>query len=99
MKEGLSITKISYEAGKRPEEVKRSGSGNYCCVPNCKSINTKYITRPRLKQEFFFSFSKNPQKRRKQWLQSISRFGRRGGGKDKFHVNNALIREINCKKT
>ena len=37
MEEGLSATKISCEAGKRPKKVKRSGSGNYCCVPNCKS--------------------------------------------------------------
>ena len=35
MEEGLSTTKISYKTGKQPEKSKRSG--NYCCVPNCKS--------------------------------------------------------------
>ena len=40
MDEELSTIKISYEAGKRPKKGKRSDSGNYCCVPNCKS--TKY---------------------------------------------------------
>ena len=40
----------------------------------------------------FFHFPKNP-KRRKEWVQSISRFRRRGE-KDKFNVNNALICEF-----
>ena len=67
MVEGLSTTKISYEAGKRPKKAKRSGSGNHCCVPNCKSTQYKCITiqRPRLKQAlFFFSFSKNSIKKK-----------------------------------
>ena len=40
----------------------------------------------------FFHFPKTP-KRRKEWLQSISRFWQRGG-KDKFNVNNSLICEF-----
>ena len=40
----------------------------------------------------FFHFPKTP-KKRKEWLQGISRFWRRGG-KDKFNVNNALICEF-----
>ena len=37
MEEGLSTTKILYEAGKRPQKATHGGSGNYCCVSNCKS--------------------------------------------------------------
>ena len=40
----------------------------------------------------FFHYPKTP-KRRKEWLQSMSRFRQRGG-KDKFNVNNALICEF-----
>ena len=55
MENRLSATKISYEAGKRPTKTQRSGSGNYCCVPNCKSkqYNMK-IARLKLKQPLFF---------------------------------------------
>ena len=57
-----------------------------------KARNTKWI-RSRLKQALvFFRFPKIS-KRRKEWLQSISRFWRRGG-KDKFNVNNALMCEF-----
>ena len=58
-----------------------------------KELNTKSITRLRLKQVmFFFLFPKIP-KRKKQWLQSISKFWQRGE-KDKFSVNNTLISEF-----
>ena len=91
MEEGLSTTKSSYEAGKRPKKAKRSGSGNYCCVPNCKS--TQVDNKAKIKTGIgLFHFPKTP-KRRKEWLQSISRFRRRGE-KDKFNVNNALIFEF-----
>ena len=93
MEEELSTTKISYEAGKRPKKAKRSGSGNYCCVPNCKSTQYKVDNKAKIKTGTgFFHFPKPPQKR-KEWLQSISRF-RRSGEKDKFNVNNALICEF-----
>ena len=86
MEEGLSTTKISYEAGKRPKKTKRSGSGNYSCVQNCKSTQYKADNKTKIKTSIvFFHFPKTP-KRRKEWLQSISRF-RRKGGKDKFNVN------------
>ena len=65
MEEGLSTTKISYEAGKRTKKAKRSGSGNIAVCRTAKAHNTKWITRPRLKQAlffFFFSFSKNYKK-------------------------------------
>ena len=61
MEEGLSIIKISYETGKRAKIAKRSGSDNYCCVPNCKSGQYKVDNKAEIKTGIvFFSFSKNP---------------------------------------
>ena len=57
MEEGLSPTKISYEAGKRPKKAKRSGSGNYCCVAELQKH-----ARPRLKQALLFFHFHKPQK-------------------------------------
>ena len=97
MEEGLSTTKISYEAGKRTKKAKRSGSGNIAVCRTAKAHNPKWITRPRLKQAlfffFFFHFPKTT-KRRKDWLQSISRFPRRGE-KDKFNVSNVNLLYVN----
>ena len=93
MEEGLSTAKISYEAGKRPKKAKLSGFGNYCCVPNCKSTHCKLSNKAKIKTGIvFFHFPKTV-KRRKKWLQSISRLRPRAG-KDKFNVNNALICEF-----
>ena len=66
MEEGLSTTKISHEAEKRPKKVKRSGSGNYCCVSNCKSTQYKVDNKAKIKTSivFFFIFQKPPQKER-----------------------------------
>ena len=91
MEKGLSTTKLPYEAGKRPKRAKRSGSGNHC--QTAKAHNTMWIIRPRLKQILsFFHFPKTP-KRKMGWLQNISRFRQREG-KDKFNVNNALMRQF-----
>ena len=77
MQERLSTTKISYEAGKRPKKAKRSDSGNYCCVPNCESTQYKVNNKAKIKTSIvFFSLSKTPE-RRKELIQSISRFRRR----------------------
>ena len=79
MQEGLSTTKISYEAGKRPKKAKSSDSDNYCYMPNCKSAQYKVDSKANIKRSIgFFDFPKTP-KRRQEWLQSISRFRRRGG--------------------
>ena len=64
MEEGLSTTKMSCEAGKRPKKAKRSGNDNYGSVPNCKITQTRN-TRPTLKQAFvFFIFQKPPKEER-----------------------------------
>ena len=90
MEEELSTTKISYEAGKRPKKAKHSGSGNYCCVPNCKITQCKVDNKAKIKTGIgFFHFPKTP-KRRKKWLQSISKF-QRSGGKDRLTTNDVLI--------
>ena len=66
MEEGLSTTKISHEAEKRPKKVKRSGSGNYCCVSNCKSTQYKVDNKAKIKTSivFFFHFPKTPPKKK-----------------------------------
>ena len=65
MEEGLSTTKISYEAGKRPKKAKSSGSGNYSCVPNGKSTQYKVDNKAKFKTGItLFSFSKNPIKKK-----------------------------------
>ena len=74
MEEGLSTTKISYEAGKRPKKAKRSGNGNYCCVPNCKSTQYKVDNKVKIRAGIGFVHFPKKTKRRKEWLQSISRF-------------------------
>ena len=83
----ITNKKISYEAGKRPKKANRSGSGNYCCGPNCKNTQDNKV---KIKTDIVtFHFPKTPN-RRKESLQSIFGFRRRGG-KDKFSVNNAAI--------
>ena len=87
MVEGSLTTKISYETGKRPKKAERSGSGNYCSMSDCKNTQFKVDNKAKIKTGVgFFLFPKSP-KRRKECLQSISRFRQRGG-KDKFNVNN-----------
>lgn len=79
MMEGLLTTKISYETGKQPKKAKRSGSGNYCSVWDCKNTQFKVDNKAKIKTGAgFFFFPKSP-KRRKECLQSISRFRQRGG--------------------
>ena len=68
MEEGLSTTKISYEAGKRPKKANGSGSVNYCCMLNCRSTQYKVDNKAKIKIGIgFFHFPKTP-KRRKEWL-------------------------------
>ena len=66
MKEGLSTTKIAYEAGKRRKKAKGSGSGNYCCVPSCKSTQYKVDTKAKIKTTIacFFHFPKTLKRRK-----------------------------------
>ena len=67
----------------------------YCCVASRKSVQYKVDNKTKIKADivfFFYYFPKTP-KRRKGWLQSISRFPRRGRN-EKFNVNNALICEF-----
>ena len=65
MEEGLSIAKISYEAGKRPKKAKRRGS----CVPNCKSTQYNVDNKAKIKIDIVFVFFHFPKtsKRRKEW--------------------------------
>ena len=74
---------------KQGNDVKKLNAVAVVTIAVCrtsKARNTKWITRPRLKQALvFFIFQKG-----NGWLQSISRFRRRGE-KDKYNVNNALI--------
>ena len=93
MVKGSLTTKISYETGKRPKKAERSGSGNYCSMSDCKNTQFKVDNKAKIKTGVgFFLFPKSP-KRRKECLQSISRFRQRGG-KDKFNVNNTHICEF-----
>ena len=52
MEEGLSTTKISYEAGQPLQKAKSSDSGNYCCVPNCKTAQYKVDNKAKIKSGF-----------------------------------------------
>ena len=72
MEEGLSPTKISYEAGKRPKKAKRSGSGNYCCVAELQKH-----ARPRLKQALLFFIFINPKKKKGMASKYIQISGKR----------------------
>ena len=62
-------------------------------VVNCKSTQYKVDNKAMIKTDIFLFHFPKTLKRRKEWLQSISRFRRRGG-KDKFIVNNSLICEF-----
>ena len=67
MEEGLSTAKNSYEAGKRPKKAKRRGSGNYCCVPNCKSTQYNVDNKAKIKIGivfFYFIFQKTQKEER-----------------------------------
>ena len=64
MEEGLSTTKTLYEAGKRPKKAKRSGRGNYYCVPNCKSIECKVNNKAKIKTGIVFFIFQKPQKKK-----------------------------------
>ena len=94
MEEGLSTTKISYETGKRPKKVKRSGSGNYCCVANSQSTQYKVDNKANIKTSivFFFIFQKTLKEERNDFKEYPD-FGE-VEGKNKFNVNNALICEF-----
>ena len=80
MKEELSPTKIVYEAGKRRKKVKRSGSGNYCCVPSYKSTQYKVDTKAKIKTAIacFFTFQK-PQKEKSNGFKAYLDFGEEEG--------------------
>ena len=92
MEEGLSTTKISYETGKRPKKVKRSG--NYCCVANSQSTQYKVDNKANIKTSivFFFIFQKTLKEERNDFKEYPD-FGE-VEGKNKFNVNNALICEF-----
>ena len=66
MEKGLSATKVSYEAGKHSKKAKRSGSGNYRRVPNCKSTQYKVDNKAKIKSSivFFFHFQKTTKKKK-----------------------------------
>ena len=65
MEERLSTTNISYEAEKRLKKAKRSGSGNYCCVPNYKSTQYKVDNKAKVKTGIvFLHFPKVPKRRK-----------------------------------
>ena len=79
MEEGLSTTKISYEAGKQPKKAKQSGSGNYCCVPNWKSMQYKVYNKAKIKTGIgFFNFQK-PQKGERNGFKVYLDFGEEEG--------------------
>ena len=94
MEEGLSTTIISYETGKRPKKVKRSGSGNYCCVPNCQSTQYKVDNKANIKTSVvsFFIFQKKPKEETNDFKEYPD--FREVDGKNEFNVNNALICEF-----
>ena len=80
MEEGFSTTKISYKVGKQTKKVKRSGTGNYCCVPNCKSIQYKVDNKAKIKTGIaFFSSCKNSKKKKGLASKVYPDFGKEEG--------------------
>ena len=66
----------------RPRELTVVGSGDFCCIPLCKSST---LDRDRNKSGIgLFSFPSDPTIR-KQWVKVISQF-RRKGGNDSFSI-------------
>ena len=66
----------------RPRELTVVGSGDFCCIPLCKSST---LGSDRNKSVIgFFSFPSDPTVR-KQWVKVISQF-RRKGGNDSFSI-------------
>ena len=52
-----SSINLSYDETKRPEKAKTSGSGNYCCIPECKSTQYKTVSKEKVKTNIgFFRF-------------------------------------------
>ena len=94
LEEGLSTTKILYETGKRPKKVKRIGSGNYFCVPNCQSMQYKVDNKAKIKTStiFFFIFQKTPKEERNDF--KVYPDFAEMEGKINFNVNNTLICEF-----
>ena len=64
MEEGLSTTRSSSEARKRPKKANRCGSGNYCYVPNCKSTQSKVINKAKTKTGIAFFHFQKPKKKK-----------------------------------
>ena len=62
MEEGLSTTRISYEAGKRHKKAKCSDSANYYCVPNWKRTQYKVNNKAKIKTDIGFFHFQKPQK-------------------------------------
>ena len=63
--EVLLTIKVSYKAGKRPKKAKWRRSGNYYYVANYKRTQYKVDNKAKIKtSNVFFSFSKNPQKKK-----------------------------------
>ena len=66
----------------RPEELETSGSDDYCCIPLCKSST---LDKNKNKTGIgLFSFPSDG-KLKKQWIDIVSRYRRRGGN-DSFTV-------------
>ena len=87
---------VLYDERERPQQSRKSGSGNYCCIPTCKSTQYKIENSVKTNTDIgFFHFPKTLSRRR-CWVQSVSRF-RRKGGKDNFNVKNALLCEFHFK--
>ena len=79
MEEGLSITKISYEARKQPKKAERSVSGNCCCLPNCKSMQYKVNNKAKIKTGIGFFHFQKPQKEEMNGFKVYPDFGEEEG--------------------
>ena len=95
MEEGLSTTKISYEAEKRPKKTKRSGSGNYCCVSSCKSTQYKVDSKAKIKTGvgFFFILQK-PQKEERNGFKVYTDFGEEEGKINSMQIMHLYVNFI-----
>jgi len=89
-------SQITYSEERRPNKSVTSGSGNYCCIPGCKSTQYKIENKEKSKTGIgFFRFPKSPSKK-KNWVAVVSKY-RRKGGADVFNKKTALVCEFHFK--
>ena len=90
--EEISATISYYEIISRSAKFTPCGNGNFCVPKISKCALQSWKWYPVKYGNNFFSRSKSPSSC-KQWLQGISRYGRKGGA-NIFNADNALVCEF-----